>query len=78
VGRLRRVALAIAASVAAWFVLVMVLLVLYFAFGFDGAELTATIAAPGSFVNGALNTLYLLIPEFFLARAIYRRLVAPR
>jgi hypothetical protein len=47
-------------------------------FGFDFAKVTATVAPPGTFANGALNTMSLLIPEFVVARGIYQRISFPQ
>ena len=71
---MRRFGIAVVAIVAAWFVVVFALLIPYFVIGFNPADLIARIAAPGTPVNGVLNALWLLIPEFFLARWMYRRL----
>ena len=73
--RLVRVSVAI---VAAWFVEVMALIVLKAVFGIDPAYVSMAVAAPGTAVNALINTVLLLVPEFVLARALYRRWAAPR
>lgn len=66
------------ALIAAWLVEVAILVTLKAIAGLDPADLTSAIAAPGTPVNGLLNTLLLLTPEVLLARAIYRRLARSR